>query len=51
MRRGSDGKLQDQSNQRVKNSYQDKRSRKLLGVCKLLLAIHQELQLYSKTSQ
>ena len=26
-----------------------KKSRKFFGVCKLLLAIHQELQLYSKT--
>jgi len=35
----------------VENLYQDKRSGKLLGICKLLPTIHQELQLYRKTSQ
>ena len=51
IRRDSDGKWQDQSSQRVENPYQDKESGKLLGVCKYLLAIHQELQPYSKISQ
>ena len=35
----------------MENPYQDKRSGKLLGVCKLLLMIHQEFQSYGKTSQ
>jgi len=35
----------------MENSYQNKRSRKFLRVCKLLSIIYQELQLYSETSQ
>jgi len=35
----------------MENPYQDKRSRKLLRVCKLLLMIYQEFQPYSKISQ
>ena len=35
----------------MENSYQDKESEKLLGVCKFLLTIYQELQSHSKTSE
>jgi len=41
----------------VKNSYQDKRSEKLLGICKklfickLLLMLYQRIQSHGKTSQ
>ena len=35
----------------MKNPYQDKRSGKLLRVCKLLLTLYQEFQSHSKTSQ
>jgi len=35
----------------MESSYQDKRSKKLLEVCKLLQDIYQELQLYGKTPQ
>ena len=50
-RRSSDEKWWNQSSQEMENSYQDKRSGKLLGVCKLLLEIYQELQSHNKTSQ
>jgi len=35
----------------VKNSYQDKRSGKLFGICKLLFMLYQEFQPHGKTSQ
>ena len=35
----------------MENFHQDKRSRKLFGVCKFLQTIYQELYLYGKTTQ
>jgi len=35
----------------MENFYQNKRSRKLLRICKSLLIFYQELQLYDITSQ
>jgi len=35
----------------MENLYQDKESRKLLGVYKFLQTVYQEFQLYGKTSQ
>ena len=51
MRRGTNRAQQSKSSYRIKNLYQNKRSGKLLGVCKLLLEIYQELQSHNKTSQ
>ena len=34
---------QSQSSQRIENPYQDKRSRKLLGICEFLQTIHKKL--------
>ena len=48
MRRSIDGKQQSKGS---KDLNQDKRSRKLLGVYKLLPKIYQKLQLYGKISQ
>ena len=50
-KRSSDEKWWNQSSQGMENPDQDKRSENLLGVCKLLLMIHQEFQSYGKTSQ
>ena len=35
----------------MENAHQDKRSWKLLGICKLLQTVYQELESYSKASQ
>ena len=51
MRRDTNREWQSKSSYRMEDPYQDKRSGKLLMVCKLLPDIYQELQLYSKTSQ
>ena len=51
MRRDTNREWQSKSSYRMEDPYQDKRSGKLLGVCKLLLEIYQELVSYSKISQ
>ena len=51
MRRSIDGKQQSKGSKGIEDLNQDKRSRKLLGVYKLLPKIYQKLQLYGKISQ
>ena len=51
LRTSSDEKQQDKSSQRMKYTYEDQRGGKFLGIHKLLSKIHQEFQLYSKTTQ
>jgi len=41
-RRSPDGKQQSQGSQRSENPYQDKKSGKLFGICKLLSTLYQE---------
>ena len=50
-KRGTNREWQSRSSYKMESSYQDKRSKKLLEVCKLLQDIYQELQLYGKTPQ
>ena len=51
MRRSTDKKQQSKGSKGIEDPNQDKRSRKLLRVYKLLPKIYQKLQLYSKISQ
>ena len=51
MRRSIDGKQQSKGSKGIEDLNQDKRSRKLLGVYKLLPKIYQKLQVYGKISQ
>ena len=51
IRRSTDGKQQSKGSKGMEDPSQDKRNRKLLRVCKLLLKIYKKLQSYGKTSQ
>ena len=42
-RTSANGNRQSQGSQRMEDPHQDKRSRKLLGVCKFLQIVYQEL--------
>jgi len=51
LRTSSNGKRQDKSSQRIEYTYEGQKNGKFLGICKLLLKIHQKFQPYSKTTQ